>query len=76
MATETNSGARHLLDVLAGKTNEKAFFQDFTDLPEGLSETFFDRHYGDANDSRYEEVVAEIDRRLARAEAHAVKSVG
>ncbi len=75
VATETNGGARHLLDVLAGKTNEKAFFPDFTDLPEGLSENIFKRHYGDVNDSRYGEVVAEIDRRLARADAYAVQSV-
>lgn len=75
VATEANGGARHLLGVLAGKTTEKAFFPHFTDLPEGLSEAVFKRRYGDVNDFRYAVVVAEIDRRLARAEAYAVKSV-
>jgi len=75
IATDANGGARHLLGVLAGKTTEKAFFPHFTDLPEGLSEAVFRGRYGDVNDSRYVALVAEIDRRLAGAEAYAVKSL-
>jgi hypothetical protein len=75
IAADANGGARHLLGVLAGKANEKAFFPHFTDLPEGLSEGAFKRRYGDVNDSRYVGLVAEIDRRLAKAEAYAVKSM-
>ena len=71
-ATDTNGGALHLINVLAGKTNEKAFFPYFLDLPEGLSESAFQNRYGDINDPRYASVVQEIDKRLAGAEAYAV----
>ncbi len=72
IATDTNGGALHLQNVLAGKRNEKTFFPTFTDLPEGLSETDFKSHYGDVNDPRYRPLLNEIDSRLSGAEAYAV----
>ncbi len=75
VATSTTSGARHLQNVLAGKSTERAFFPRFTDLPEGLSETEFTSRYGNVDDSRYTAVIKEIDRRLAGADAYAVKGV-
>lgn len=72
IATGPNSGALHLINVLAGKTDEKTFFPHFLDLPEGLFESAFKSRYGDVNDPRYASIVEEIDKRLAGAEAYAV----
>ncbi len=72
VATDGDGSARHLQNVLAGKAVETAFFPRFTDLPEGIPEAAFKRDYGDVNDPRYVELVAEIDKRLAGAQTYRV----
>ena len=72
IATDSEGSARFFQNVLAGKTVETAFFPRFTDLPEGIPEAVFKRDFGDIDDPRYRALVAEIDRRLAEAQAYRV----
>ena len=52
-------------DVLSKARNERSFFSQFTDLPEGMSQSEFQSRFGDVNSAAYEKVIADIDRRIA-----------
>lgn len=64
-ATASTQSALRFQQMLPLLTDELAFFPDFSDLEEGLSEMRFIDRYGNIDSSRYQEVVTLIDRRLA-----------
>ncbi len=70
IATGSESSARHLQNTLAGNAVENLFFPKFTDLPENMSSAVFARRFGDINDTRYNGIVAEIDRRIAATKVY------
>jgi hypothetical protein len=69
-ATYSEASARHLQNTLAGNAVETLFFPKFTDLPENMSSAVFARRFGDVTDTRYIDVVAEIDRRISATKAY------
>lgn len=66
IATRSEDSARRLQRTLSAGVSEADFFPRVADLPEGLSEGAFKAAYGDIDTERYDAMVAEIDRRIAK----------
>jgi len=63
-AIASRNSAMRFQEVLSEAFNETAFFPQFADLPEGMSQDEFRSRYGDINSAAYKRVIAEIDRRI------------
>lgn len=51
--------------IMASVQSEDSYFPDISGLPDNLSEAEFTRRYGDVDSAEYNELVAEIDKRIA-----------
>ena len=69
-ATGRDRDAREVQSVLAGETGEAAFFPDVSDLPEDLSQTEFERIYGNVESAVYLNLVSSIRDRISRLPAY------
>ena len=65
LATRTITSARRLQQRLAAGVRESEMFPRAGDLPENLSAAGFRRRYGEIGSPAYNEVAAEIERRIA-----------
>ncbi len=66
MATNRSGGARRTQKHLAREIQEKMFFPDITDLPEGLTQSEFERFYQNVESNEYRALVRAIDKCIAR----------
>jgi hypothetical protein len=65
VAVASSASARRVQEALSGYIGERDFFPEVNDLPEGLSAEEFRRRYGDTARPAYDQIVTEIDRRIA-----------
>lgn len=65
LAVAGSAGLRHIVDVASGGLRESDLMPDVRDLPESLSQAEFQRRYGGVDQPRYQEMVAQIERRIA-----------
>jgi hypothetical protein len=63
--TKSKQTAIHAQNVLAASIDESLFIPFVHDLPEGMSESSFERAVGGMNSSKYQELSADIDNRIA-----------
>lgn len=64
LATASRDSARRIQRLLAGQTSEDRLLPKVQDLPEGLSEAELERLIGEVGSPRYQELTAEIERRI------------
>jgi hypothetical protein len=69
-AAESEESARAIQNRLADGFNIDDFMPDGADLPEGLQQEEFGRRYGGVHQARYNELIAEIDRRIGDCAAY------
>ena len=69
-ATRDDSAARALQDLIGHGFHVDTFFPEAADLPEGLSDAQFQSRYGGVNGDGYNELLQEIDRRIAACAAY------
>jgi hypothetical protein len=65
VAVASPSSARRVQEALSGYVGERDFFPEVHDLPEGLTSAEFRARYGDTERPAYDQIVNEIDRRIA-----------
>ncbi len=65
-ATRDDQSARRMQDRLASRPNVDDLFPPAADLPEGIPDAILQRDYGGVKGQRSNQVIAEIERRLAR----------
>jgi len=70
IATDSAGSARRLQEVLAGSRSESVFFPPINRLQDSLSRSEFMRVYGGLDGERYQEIVSEIDTRIAELPAY------
>ena len=70
VATDRSGGARRIQSVLAGEAFEVMFFPKVYDLPEYLSQTEFERIYGNVENAKYLNLVSIIKDRLSQLPAY------
>jgi hypothetical protein len=68
-ATRDEGAARRMQARLSAPFSVDAIFPPAADLPEGLPDALFQRRYGGVGGEGYRRMIAEIDRRLATADA-------
>jgi hypothetical protein len=59
------ASAQRLQAAMARVENETDFFPDITGLPDNMTQAEFERRYGNVESQRYQEVLADIERRIA-----------
>ena len=64
-ATRDEASARRIQELLCGEVRIGELFPQASDLPEGIPETQMQSDYGGVGGQRYQEVIQEIERRLA-----------
>ena len=64
-AISRHDAAIKVQQVLSEAHDERAFFPQFIDLPEGMTRATFHHRYGDVGSTQYKSVIAEIDKRIA-----------
>lgn len=69
-ATQSDASARALQERVVSGFVEAEFMPAGSDLPEGLSARQFQAQYGGIGGERYEQLLAEIDRRIATCAAY------
>lgn len=67
-AISANDAAR-VQSILAKAKAEDEFFPDIAGLPDNMTQSEFERRYGDVENPRYRALMAEIERRIARIPA-------
>jgi hypothetical protein len=65
VAVASPANARRVQESLSGYIGERDFFPEVHDLPEGLTAAEFRSRYGDTQRPAYDQMVTEIDRRIA-----------
>ncbi|AGH42593.1 hypothetical protein [Paraglaciecola psychrophila] len=70
IAATNPSGASSVQNILAGISDENAFFPNITGLPEGLSKTDFTRIFTKVDSPEYLEMVQSIKQRIAVLPIH------
>jgi hypothetical protein len=65
VAVASPAEARRVQEALSGYIGERDFFPEVADLPEGLTADEFRERYGDTRRPAYDQLVGEIDRRIA-----------
>ncbi|MCP4536999.1 MAG: hypothetical protein GY832_07610 [Chloroflexi bacterium] len=69
-ATRDENAARAMQDLIVRGFRVNAFFPEAADLPEGLSDAQFQSRYGGVDGDGYNELLQEIDRRIAACAAY------
>lgn len=62
--------AQRLQAILAGAKTEDVFFPDISGLPDNMTQSEFERRYGDVESQQYKQLMAEIERRIAQLPAY------
>ncbi len=65
-----SKNARRIQAALARVKSEADFFPDITGLPDNMTQAEFERRYGDVENPRYLELLADIERRIALVPAY------
>lgn len=75
LATASAESARRLQSLVAEHPSEAAFFPNIADLPENITRASFERQYRGVDSRRYQELVRELDRRIALCPIHTGEGV-
>ncbi len=62
----SSGGAKRVQKMLASVKSESDFFPDITGLPDNMTQAEFENRFGDVENSRYLELMADVERRIAQ----------